>query len=234
MNITNTSRLPDYEVQILLDFVKRYVDGVIGKAELRVRSVKVTNCRASYSGCAGYGNDITLRIGPAENFPCRAKYGRYGDFFDYEVNDYREGLVMLAAHEFWHLARWQFPERRTNLYPGQPEKSMEHDCECVASDAIVAFRKRRAELDARIDRHSQRIAAKHTRRAEQESSRRALKSSPEYRLAQAMKKLERWERRKRLAETKLKKLHRSISALQRSIKAKLSNETESQSDHPTQ
>jgi hypothetical protein len=119
---------------------------------------------------------------------------------------------MLAAHEFWHHARRQAPEAQTNTF-GSNRKSAEHDCEMVASDAVIEFRKERHNIDSRLIVIATRSEATNSRGQQ----RKAAMRSPEAKLQKAERYLAIWQRKARAAANKVKRYERSLQALLRSL-----------------
>lgn len=213
LKIKNTSWIPDNEAKLLIRWALRYVE-ITAKRALLLRDIRLTNSRYAYSGRAWPSAGRTLlRIGKPIHFPQSARYRDYKDFFEYTIQDYQECLVMLAAHEFWHHARKQVPDARTETY-NSARKSAEHDCEMVASDAINAFRKERQNVDARLLKIATRTEAWNCRARDRKASRR----SPEARLEKSERYLKLWQRKARMAENKVKKYQRSVTALRRALK----------------
>lgn len=210
LKIRNTSWVPDTEAKLLIGWALRYVQDA-AKHPLYLGEIRLTNSRYAYCGRAWPSAGLTLlRIGKPIHFPQSARYRDYKDFFEYTIQDYRECLVMLAAHEFWHHARRQAPDARTDTY-NSARKSAEHDCEMVASDAINAFRKERQDIDARLLKIATRTEAWNCRARD----RKAARHSPQAKLEKSERYLKLWQRKARIAANKVKRYERSVRALRR-------------------
>lgn len=109
--VQNTSRYPTGEVDDLVEFATVDVD-------MRGVCVNVKNARAY--ACAGYAYDgvpavsnaprgtdylITIRLGPATEFPSRMVHRKRSP--PVEVACWREGLVVVAAHEAKHIEQYR-------------------------------------------------------------------------------------------------------------------------------
>lgn len=148
---------------------------------------------------------ILCRVGPPSRFaaPVSARYRDFKDMPEYLVHGHREAIIHIIAHEAEHAV-------------GTPGgKQGETVCELVASDAVDYYRKHIAEIDGQIAGLQAAINKKQLLQAVKDSERRAAKNSKEVKIAKAQAMLDRWERRKRQAENKLKKYRRSLAQLQR-------------------
>ena len=212
LKIRNTSWVPDSEAKLLIGWALRYVQDA-AKRPLHLGEIRLTNSRYAYCGRAWpWSGQTLLRIGKPVLFPRSARYRDYKDFFEYTIQDYRECLIMLAAHEFWHHVRRQAPEAQTNTFSSS-RKSAEHDCEMVASDAILEFRKERHNIDSRLMVMANRSEAANSR-AQQ---RKAALRSPEAKLEKSERYLTIWKRKARIAANKVKRYERSVRALRSSL-----------------
>lgn len=213
MKLKNTSRYSDAEVRVLVRFALAAVGGVAETGE--VAEVAVRNRADAFSGHAYSGRRVTVSVGAPETFPTQAHYADRGERFpSYELRDYREALVVVAAHEFTHLA--QFEGRRQRIAAlhqrgefeaaktirAERHSTRELQCEIAAVRALEAFRAARAEVDAEI---AAAVAAE-VGRAEARRARGAAARSPEAKL-KAIRGLQvKWERKLKMARTKLRKL----------------------------
>lgn len=225
LNLTNTSRYPAHAVRWLATYALRYVRGVAEREGWREQldrhpvALAVTNCRYTYRGRslgvrsrtidpkntpAGSVTErrFLVRIGAPTSFPCDSTYSCYKDMPEARLNDWQEAVVGLCAHEFSHT-------RYT--YAGGDRKGAEEACELIELDCVDAFRRDRAHFDA---------AMQHEAEAEAERElRQAAKSSPEAMLAAeiatARAAVARWQRKQKLAATKLKVWTRRLNRLEK-------------------
>lgn len=140
--IRNTSRHPDDEVRELVRFATRGVDmarvcvnvkgghGLSARAYDGVPSISNAPRRARYLVTIKIGNGVRYPVGPHD------RRGRGPDevgprnrfpFFTYA--DWREWLVVAAAHEARHIHQYRYGERRSEL-----------DCERFAEKALARYR----------------------------------------------------------------------------------------------
>ena len=127
MILRNRSRYDTAEVRALVRFATADID-------MRGVCVNVKNTTASYRGMAYQGVPyvsnappsaeylVTIGIGPESKFPKRGvSYGGVeipgprGRWPRYNLNDWREGLVMVAAHEACHIEQFKEGLRRSDL-----------------------------------------------------------------------------------------------------------------------
>jgi hypothetical protein len=143
MVIRNTSDYPTEEVRELVRFAARDVD-------MRRVCVNVKNVRShATSGMAYWGVPlisnappsseylVTLRIGSPDRFPCEHVYpGKSASLRGWprvELEDWREGLVHIAAHEAKHIEQY-----REHL------SASELRCEHFAASVLRSYRESRA------------------------------------------------------------------------------------------
>lgn len=141
MLLKNTSRYPTEEVRRLLEYA---ADGF----DLRRVAVHVRNCgRGAYAGRAYFSVPyissaakpatrlVVLRIGSPQAFPSSNFIKKLGHPYGgkssplIEMDNWREGLVALAAHEFCHIHQFQ-----NNL------SGSEVRCERAAEKRLNAYR----------------------------------------------------------------------------------------------
>lgn len=225
--IHNTSRVSDKEARWLIHFAAVYVrnvaerEGWLAEFESATPFVRLTNCRWAYRGRfmhryrgwalnKAYGSvtphtedaklfwNILLRIGKPSHFPCDSTYPRFKDMPEERVVDWQEGLIDLTAHEFSHIR-----------YSGRREG--EFNCELIASDCLTMFRRDRQQYEAFMQAG--------IRKEEEKAQRLAANCSPDAvkarKLAKAEADLKRWQRKAKLAATKIKKLNRRLAGLRR-------------------
>lgn len=225
--ITNTSQYPDHEVDWLVKFAFKEVRDVAQREnwldmfERNPISLRVTKCCDTWRGRymnndyshqihgfnrRAHGLDAMLvmrnvlcRIGTFIGAPKRWSYDwKWQDMPEMFVSDWQEVLVGLVAHELAHIK-----------YSGL--KKGESGCDWVAVDAVEAFRKVRGDYDA--------FVANHILKQQGHQVAMAAKQSPE---AVAQRELDKthdmvakWQRRQKLAASKLKKYERKLKRLER-------------------
>jgi hypothetical protein len=214
--ITNRSRYDDIAIHILVNFAFDTVhkDWPITTA-YRLK-IKVTNTVNSWGGyayvngtsCDSEGFHVCVRIGAPSRFkvPRRISYDhKWKDMPEMFLNDWRECVVYIAAHEFGHTAG------------RSGRKNGEIGTEFAGQDAVDLYRKQRAEIDGRIE---DRIRTRDTRTSATEQrreSRAAFAKSAAGRLQKSEKMLAYWERRAKIAHNKIKRYRRSVGALRKSV-----------------
>ena len=132
MKIVNTSRYARKDVGKLIRFALRSV----GKKEVgRVEEIVVRNRENSYfSGHAWLQyRRIVISIGPASYFPLQ-RCAR-PTMPQYEIRDWKEALLTVAAHEFNHLSQHERGRRS-----GRWVSRSEHECERAAKQALAEYR----------------------------------------------------------------------------------------------
>lgn len=208
--IKNTSRYPDNAVRWLIHFAARYVRSEferMGFLERFDRSgfyVEFKNkSRATYSG--RYFNQLVtaqgaypflacetfrrmlVKIGAPEKFPMHSWDSRFKDMPEGDLNDWQEATVAIAAHEFCHVK-----------YSG--DKAGEEACDTIMHDAVTAFRSSRQLFNEAMDAGQ--------RKDQERQLAIAAKKSPEsvakQNLTDAESKLAKWNRKQKLATTKVK------------------------------
>ena len=173
-------------------FLRKMLSWVCKEIEyprLKLRKIEFgnrTNC--AYSGRAWSCRDILVRVGPDSKFPCQARI--HGDGFTVgTINDRLEALVKVTAHEVAHLdnARRGNSSRRAGEWGGS-----ERYTDVAAKRVLMAFREKRAELEAAWAANDKPKAV------------RAKKPKTQVRAENAFAKVAEWERKLKLAKTKLK------------------------------
>lgn len=222
--IKNTSRYPDHAVRWLVEYAARYVRGEmerIGELPLFDRYGFYVEFRNkayhAFSGLyfhqlvsetGGYPNRanvgsclrrVLVKVGAPERFPIKGLTDRRyaeGESWTGDFNDWQECAVGITAHELAHVK-----------YSGRKEGELA--CDATMHDAVDAFRKDRAKFDAMIARTEQRA----TERQEAMVAKRSPQAVNAAALVKALRKLEQWHRRHKLAETKLKHYSRLVKKL---------------------
>lgn len=206
MHITNTSRYSNSEVRYLIGFALQSV----GRKEVgRVREVRVTDkAHRVFGGRAWNCGDIIVRVGAPEKFPFRRTWKGWPN---YEMRDWQEGMVGIAAHEFNHLSQY---ERQRRSFRRVSRSEME--CEQAAKHAVEEFR-------GNVDRHVACMEQRKNRAAERSvktKERKLVARSPERKLANLEAALKRWQRKEKLAKTKIRGIRRKMKYYQRKIDAR--------------
>lgn len=160
---------------------------------------------ASRDGFSGTGRTKSSRVrinrrmrGP---FPYTTRYWRYRWSTPFDLRCRVEAWVYIVAHEMCHAAqgrrsKWRQADGRADV------ASMEATCERIARQAVEAFR---IEWPKRL---RARCMEALRRERQQQARRRARRSDPARKLADAEAMAKRWRAKLRLAKTKLKKYER--------------------------
>lgn len=214
IQITNRSQHNDIAVSRLVHFAFGTVHSV-WPVNLNAVRLKVTNARRGWGGYAylhgshrdSEGFHACVRVGTPDYFrtPRRISYDcKWKDMPVAYLNDWRECLVYVAAHEFAHIAG------------RSGRKNGEMGCDFAGHDALEEYRRIRAELDETIDLQISQKALKKLAACQREKERKLDAKSTSAKLAKSRRLLAQWERKARLAATKIKKYRRSVAALARS------------------
>ena len=187
MKLINTTDIPTHLLRRLIGWVCKRLDLPVRY----VREVALRKSKRRYGGLCR-GRRVGLRIGTASQFPAARLYGD-------PVVDREECLVWIAAHELGHVAqihersrtRRQF-ERTGNT--GGSERYVER----LAQGVLDAFRTDRPALWAAW-------SAVPAPRAKVPT-----KTIVERRAEKARAMLERWQRKAKLATTKVKAYRRKV------------------------
>lgn len=166
-------------------FLRRLTVWCCKQLEMPARGVRAVfrNSRSCWGGCArGWRRQITVCVGDAKWFPKQAK--------ELHVADRLECLVWVTAHELAHVM--QYAQRtRTRLQGGYGGSEKSTDWHAVP--IVEAFRAQRESLLAQWS-------------AEPVMAIRPVVSVTDRRARKARSDLERWQRKLRLATTKVRKL----------------------------
>jgi hypothetical protein len=214
LKITNRSRYDDIEVDILVRFALSTVHQVwpIERSPLRL---KVTNTRKSWGGYGyirGYGTDAEgfhacIRIGAPARFvnPRRISYDyKWKDMPVMFLNNYREALVYVTAHELAHNAG------------KSGRKDGEMRCDFAGQDAVDQYRKQQAVIDGQIADRIRRRDERQSSTEQRHATRAAFVKSAAGRLQKSERMLVYWKRRAKIAKTKISRYQRSVTALRKS------------------
>lgn len=169
--------------------------------DIKVRDMKTAvfrNSRSAYSGVARpWLRQITVCVGKATRFPCESMTHRNGHKM--ELADAVEALVWITAHELAHVGQAM---QGSGTRQGGSRCGSEMSTEWYAKPVVDTFRAQREALLA----------------AWEEPPAAALRPKPSpatVRATKAYAELERWERKLKLATTKVRKLRRRVAYYQR-------------------
>lgn len=201
MKFVNSSGYPTSVIRRVVSYVAKLIE--IGDY---VALVKVTGARHAWSGRC-WGRRILLRIGEPKCFPVKDhSYPGLETAPKYDADDWLEGLVHVAAHELQHSRQFMLRSRKSEI-----------EAERAALYVLNQFRKDRAELQPELDR----LACQEIARVSQAIARRkakvAAKRDPETKIAELQAKLARWETKRKLAETYIKKYKRALRYQERRV-----------------
>lgn len=209
MKIENTSRYSNAEVRYLVNFAAKCV----GRKQIgRVRGVEVRNRNngRTFSGHAWGSGYVVVSVGAPECFPKtidrRRSKERYSAWPVFTMQDWRECIVAVSAHEFGHLEQFQRSRRLMKHIPVS-----EIECEQEAKRAVEAFRKD-------IETHNQKMAElieKDKGKVANKQMKRAAAKSASGKLAKLEDNKKRWMRKLKLAQTKLKMINRKMKYYQK-------------------
>jgi hypothetical protein len=173
---------------------------------------------ATYRGLGGVKNGRMMlhrRAYGASHFPCEDGYATYKWIGKKPLHSMVEMFVMLMAHEMTHstdgaINNFTLHGRRNNYDHATCENHTHHR----SHDIVEMYRKERKNIMRRV------LAELRRERAKQKKKRR--RSTTKEKRAKSQANLKRWERKLKLAKTKVAKYKRSVSACDRAIAAKRS------------
>lgn len=178
MKIKNTTEFDARFLRRMIGWVCRAIQLPVAA----VRLVEITNCRLSSRGRA-WPRRCLLRIGAADKFP-REPF-RYGGRMTPRCEDRIEGLIAIAAHELTHIKQYRDDE----------SGRLEPDAVCKEHFVLGEFRKQREKLLAEWSAFEP----------------KPVKQKPDIKEQRATKvfaSLARWQRKLKLAQTKIRGLKR--------------------------
>lgn len=193
MKLRNSTDFPDNLLRRLTSWCCKEV----GYPVSRVRGVQFRNrTTGPYSGHAYGTRRICVSVGPASSFPTRpdTRPGMSNEI----MLDRLEVIVAVTAHELAHLL--QYRDRRSVVLSAA--RKTEFDARWHEVRALRAFRAARETL----------LAEWSTPPAERP---RSVVSVSDRRAAKVFADLERWQRKLKLAQTKIKKLKRRATYYER-------------------
>lgn len=217
MEIINKSQWPDAFVSVVSRWLWKRLGRTDPHAAKYVFTFRAPSPERDVHGRAGRSKGF-MRLGRRTKGAAKGlrKDWRFAWAPEYPINGMLEAFVFLLAHELRHghpdnYALWSTGRRQGG----------EHDANHWAWEQVEVFREvwpliRREILTARrLTR--QRVREQKLREAEK----RLAKNAPETKLARVLELRKQWERKCKLAQTKLKKLKRRESALRRFIDQRL-------------
>lgn len=191
MRLTNSTSWPDYFLRRLVS----YCAAKVGYPVRQLRAAKFRNSRSSWGGVArpwlkSFTTCVTKNWGPN---PMTTRHGL-------ELRDREECLVHVTAHEIAHIM--QYAEQSKTRQSGTSGGS-ERATDWHANPVVLDFREHREEL----------LAAWNVMPALR--TRGPGKTPEEIRESKAREALARWERKLKLAQTKIKKLRARVRYYER-------------------
>ncbi|MBS7622269.1 hypothetical protein KEJ39_01160 [Candidatus Bathyarchaeota archaeon] len=122
MRIKNTSRYPTDEVEQLVRFASRGIDS--SRVEVHVKNSKRVFAGRAWHNIGrnmviNVAEDITdllvVRVGSPTNFPFEFSYPRLKTAPRYMIQDWREAVVCLTAHELYHIKQRRTGRRASEV-----------------------------------------------------------------------------------------------------------------------
>jgi hypothetical protein len=206
MKVTvTTTEHPEGEVRRLVAWAAELLE-----VQDVVEDVRVTFTKYSFRGWCS-GKSVLMRIGHPSKFPREVQYPGLKTAPKYTVRDWKEGLVMLAAHEFQHArqfkARARFPETKLS----------EIEAERVALWALHRYRdpENQVALVEALARAEEQVQARAAAKRERREEKQAKERDPARRAEALRAKIKAWETKRKRAETMLKKYGRRLRRLER-------------------
>lgn len=203
MKLRNTTEWNDYMLRRMVAWACKQ----IGLPVSKVKHARFGNrSRGAYRGQGGYGYGILVRIGPASAYPVEPHHypGRTSDaFLSPRIADRIEGLVAVTAHELTHvreqLARREHSNRRNERVQlhGQapvPRKRARN------SERPTMFEERRV---LELFKASREALLMEWNTPPVEKQKKPKMTRAERNEETARKKLAEWERKLKLAKTKV-------------------------------
>lgn len=199
-------------------FLRRMVSWCCKKIEMPARLItraQFTNCYNSYRGRA-FGRRFLVRIGPAERYPTRpdTRPGMGNEVFADRV----EALVAVTAHELYHCAADCHPDHQQRTRRRNSFGSSERLTHVMEVKVLRAFRANREALLAAWS-------------ADDAKPAKAKSNVVEKRAAKAMIDLSRWERKLKLAKTKVAKCRQRVRYYERRQAATKSGDGDENQTH---
>jgi hypothetical protein len=191
MKLINTLDFPDFALRRMVSWVCREV----GLPVRHIREIRFSRSRASYSGLhrgGRLGCRLGVRLGPVTFPHVHCRFGVSSTW-----NDAWDLLVAIAAHEVGHAhdyrERGTTDERCAELHEREVLRVFQASRETLLAEWLVAPSEKPAKPRASIQ---------------------------EKRAAKAAAKLAEWQRKVKLANTKVKQYRRQVAYYERSLAAK--------------
>lgn len=195
MRLTNTTDFPNH-------FLRRMVSWCCKQLDLPVRDVKAANFANSRSAWGGRAylrqRRISTRIGKASDFPATAR--QPGSKVTETIADRLECLVKVTAHELAHLDNYKHGST-TRLRGGHG--GGEGRTQAMAFAVLRAFREQREQLVAEWSAEPKQREIKTKLSRQEQNAQRAAKN------------LAAWERKMKLAKTKVSKYRKQVRYYER-------------------
>lgn len=195
MKMRNTTDWPDY-------FLRRMLAWVCKQVQLPVRTLRQVEFGKRKRGCfngRAWLRRIRVVIGPASCYPVEPFHypGRTNDqFLSPRMADQVEALVAVTAHEAQHVYGYHYGGGRGERHTRGEERRV-HALFVANKEALLAA----------------------WQAAPAERPAKKPQSAQEKRAAKVMADLERWQRKAKLAATKIRKLKRQAAYYDRALAA---------------
>lgn len=195
MKLKNTTDFPDYFLRRLVSWCCRQLDYPVRQ----LRAAEFTKTRHAFCGRAWSSRRILVRIGEDTNIDGAPRYPRERKYPDRKyaptctLQDRIEALIKVTAHELAHLSRWN-----DGVYRNREAR--------VDGMAIAVLEKFRVDRDKLMEAWSE--VPKH-REAKPKPSRQ------EQNAQRAAASLATWERKLKLARTKVAKYKKQVNRYER-------------------
>ncbi len=197
LSITNRSQWPDW-------FVKPVALWIRDRAGIAINYNLILPSYSKMHVFCGRGWSyksrcrIHRRFTPTLGWPYTDKYWRYAWSFTHQLENRLEAFVHLVAHEMFHAtggsrAKW-----------GSDVQGMEMACQRFGRDTVLEFRKAWPAMKAKC---KQKMRDSRQRQVKKKQA----KSDPSMKFLDAQAAFERWNKKAKLAATKMKKYRRRMN-----------------------
>lgn len=119
MHIMNASSRPDKEVKTLIHFASKRLRKILPKDKYSKLEIRVTDIKDTYRGRAWGSRPyrVLIRIGLDDKFPAKeVGYNwKYKTAPSYDMNTWQEALIIIAAHEFYHIIQFEKNYKRSEI-----------------------------------------------------------------------------------------------------------------------
>lgn len=211
LKIINRSTWPSAAINVIVRWVCRRER--LGTAE-HPYEVLIRNTKKNTWG--GRGSRSCQRIWlhrryqPRDGWPYQVKDPRFKQAPTYSYRSRLELLVMLLAHEAHHAVEGHPDGYRKKGQHGYriDREAMEYDCNLAGHRAVEAFRQEWPQIRTKI-MAAMREERRRTRAEREKRLQRRCDPGPKILAAEAM--LDKWRRKLKLAQTKVKKYQRKLA-----------------------